>query len=77
MEPVVIKPVLQTVLINVLLLMDHASVLKDITVNVVKGCARALVKHVTTVTSALYVQLVNTDHPVSFHATVTEDHAIS
>jgi len=78
MEAAVIKAVLQIVLItHVLLLMGHASVLKDIMGNVVKARARALVKTVRMAPSARCVQLVDTVHYVTLYVTVTAVHVIS
>ena len=61
MGAIVIKDVLLTVLITrVMLLTDHARVLRDILVNIVNKSAKMLVKIASMISSARCVLLVNT-----------------
>lgn len=73
---VVIKPVLYTVLITYVLLMDRASVLKAITAIDVKIRALTIVKPVPMAPSVQYVLLVDTVHCVTLSATVREAYVI-
>ena len=78
MVVVVIRNVLHTVLItHVQMMMENASVFKDITVNVVKELARTLAKPAVTMHSVLCVLLANADHYVPWTVTATVVHVIS
>jgi len=78
MAVVAINVVLHIVLIaHVLLMMDRASVFKDIMVNVVRERARTLAKPAKMNYCVPCALLVDTDHCVYLIATVTAVHVIS